>query len=114
MECDLKAGLAIGYNCKKIPWHEILYAFFTLDPEVDGVYVSGRCFKRTEFLMITFIQHSEQRWKESASCDSRNPVLDVGSNLGSLALAAASITVARYTRLKDIACRVRMSLLQTL
>jgi len=114
VECDLKAGLAIGYNCKNW-WNPVarnsFYAFFTLDPEVD-VYVSREMLQKDGIFDDHVHSALGTAMEESASCDSRNPVLDVGSNLGSLTLAAASnygCAVHAFELQKDIACRVRMS-----
>jgi len=114
LECNLDAGLSIGYNCERW-WNPMarnrFYMFFTLDPEID-VYVSRHMLQNNGI----FDEHVHAALGTALHgkpiCDSKNPILDVGSNLGSLTLAAASrfgCVVHAFEMQKDIACRVRMS-----
>ena len=116
LECNLNAGLSIGYNCQRW-WNPMarnrFYMFFTLDPEID-VYVS-RHMLQNNGIFDEHVHAALGTALQSKSCDSgnpRKPILDVGSNLGSLTLAAASrfgCVVHAFEMQKDIACRVRMS-----
>ena len=116
LECNLDAGLSIGYNCERW-WNPMarnrFYMFFTLDPEID-VYVS-RHMLQNNGIFDEHVHAALGTALQSKSCDSgnpRKPILDVGSNLGSLTLAAASrfgCVVHAFEMQKDIACRVRMS-----
>ena len=114
LECNLNAGLSIGYNCQRW-WNPMVrngfYMFFTLDPEID-VYVSRHMLQNNGI----FDEHVHAALgtvlHNKPLCDSKNPILDVGSNLGSLTLAAASLygcVVHAFEMQKDIACRLRMS-----
>ena len=83
LECNLNAGLSIGYNCQRW-WNPMVrngfYMFFTLDPEID-VYVSRHMLQNNGI----FDEHVHAALgtvlHNKPLCDSKNPILDVGSNL---------------------------------
>jgi len=112
--CNLNAGSSIGYNCQ-LWWNCTVrngfYMFFTLDPEID-VSVSRHMLQNIGI----FDEHVHAALGTALHnkpwCDTKNPVADVGSNLGSFTLAAASLygcVVHVFGIQKDIACRLRMS-----
>ena len=114
LECNLNAGLSIGYNCQNW-WNpmarNVFYMFFTLDPEID-VYVSRHMLQNNGIFDEHVHGALETALQNKPLCDSKNPILDVGSNLGSLTLATASLhgcVVHAFEMQKDIACRLSMS-----
>jgi FkbM family methyltransferase len=114
LECNLNAGLSIGYNCQNW-WNpmarKVFYMFFTLDPEIDE-YVSRHMLQNNGIFDKHVHGALETVLQNKPLCDSKNPILDVGSNLGSLTLATASLhgcVVHAFEMQKDIACRLSMS-----
>jgi len=100
---NLNAGSSIGYNCQ-LWWNRTVrngfYMFFTLDPEID-VSVSRHMLQNIGI----FDEHVHAALGTALHnkpwCDTKNPVADVGSNLGSFRARCCVALWLCGTRVRD-------------
>ena len=111
--CDLSQGLAFGNRCDLRRG----YTFFTFDPEQDehvshGMIETGGLYDAHVHVALDHALHILKRY--SLSCDLRDSVvLDVGSNLGTLALYASALgcRTHAFEIQPAVICRLEMSML---
>ena len=109
--CDLSPGLSVGHQNSK-PGH----TFFTFDPTVDkhvshGMISNGGLYDAHVHAALDFAFRELK--SSGVTCNGQNVVLDVGSNLGSLALYSASRGCDTHASeiQPGVACRLKMSAL---
>lgn len=100
-----------AYSKLNFQKNERKYSFFTFDPNID-THVSGNMLKfdgiydpHVHSALILALNEAD------FFCDEKNPIIDVGSNLGSLSLNAASYgcVVHAFELQNQVACRLKLS-----
>ena len=108
--CDLSKGLGYGHRCDL----QRGYTFFTFDPSLDlhvsqGMLQTGGLYDSHVHVALDFALSESGA---DLQCTPGSIVLDVGSNLGTLALYAAAMgcKTHAFEIQPEVACRLQMSI----
>jgi len=108
--CDLSKGLGYGHRCDL----QRGYTFFTFDPSLDlhvshGMLQTGGLYDSHVHVALDY---ALSELGADGLCTPGSIVLDVGSNLGTLALYAAALgcKTHAFEIQPEVACRLEMSI----
>ena len=109
--CDLTQGLSLGHRCDL----KRGYTFFTFDPEQDehvshGMIETGGLYDAHVHVALDYAL--DELGQKQVSCATHNTiVLDIGSNLGTLALYASALgcRTHAFEIQPAVICRLEMS-----